>query len=130
MTGTRLWNRYMNLAFALGLLLATSVSAEYRNGARFNPASQRWFLAGADNWDEHAWVADGDFEGKTLVFSDSRRAGGGITLTERRYTFEQTTPDALRLRIESSTDSGATSTDRGQTWTKTWLIDVERKPNE
>jgi len=147
------WNRAVFVALAFVLLPATSVSAEYRNGARFdpgremtaraegapveldrvtgfvgqwdvdivrpqsegeaikatgkaeitfmnrghalmvnffsesldghelapihflgfNPASQRWFLAGADSWDEHAWVADGDFEGEALVFSDVRR---------------------------------------------------------
>ena len=74
----------------------------------FNPASKRWFLAGADSWDEHAWIADGDFAGKKLVFSNSSRLGGGVTLTEVRYTLEQSTPDALRLKMESSTDGGAT----------------------
>jgi hypothetical protein len=188
MIGTQFWNRYRTLALALGLLLATSVSAEYRNGARFdpgremtaraegapveldrvtsivgqwdveiflpradgqdvkataqaeitfmnrghalmenlysenldghplsailflgfNPTSQRWFLAGADSWNEHAWIADGNFEGEALLLTDSGRSGGSITLTERRFKLEQTAPDALRLRIESSTDSGAT----------------------
>ena len=74
----------------------------------FNPASQRWFLAGADSWDEHAWVADGDFEGEALVFSDVRRLGGGVTRTEVRYSFQQSAPNALRLKIETSTDGGVT----------------------
>jgi len=187
MTGAPLWNSSASLAPLLGLLLASSVSAEYRNGIRFdpgremttraegapaeldrvtgfvgqwdveivqpqpegdaiqatglaeitfmnrghalmenlysesfdghefaalqflgfNPASQRWFLAGADSWDQHAWVADGDFKGDALVLSDISRPGGGITLTETRYSLEQPDKDTLQLKIESSTDRGA-----------------------
>lgn len=73
------------LVFALGFLMAAI------RFLAFNPASQRWFLAGADSWDLHAWVADGDFAGEELVFSDARRLGGGVTLTEFRYRFEQPT---------------------------------------
>jgi hypothetical protein len=74
----------------------------------FNPASQRWFLAGADSWDEHAWVADGDFTDEELVFFDARRLRGGVTLTHYRYRFQQPAADALRLTVESSDDGGAT----------------------
>lgn len=74
----------------------------------FNPASKRWFLAGADSWGEAAWVADGDFAGQALVLSTARRFGGGVTLTEIRYSIEQPAPGALRARIETSTDGGAT----------------------
>lgn len=74
----------------------------------FNPASGRWFLAGADSWDQHAWVADGAFDGDALVFSDAARVGGGVTLTEFRIRLEQSSPDAARLTVESSTDRGNT----------------------
>lgn len=74
----------------------------------FNPASQRWFLAGADSWDEHAWVADGGFLGDALMFSDVRRVGGGIALSTSRHTFVQSAPNSLQLTIESSNDGGAT----------------------
>jgi len=74
----------------------------------FNPAAQRWFLGGADSWDEQAWVADGAFEDDTLVFSDVQRARGGVSLTEVRTRIEQPTPNQLRVTVESSSDRGAT----------------------
>lgn len=74
----------------------------------FNPGSQRWYLAGADSWDEHAWVADGGLAQGTLEFSDVARRGGGITQTANRFRFEQSTPDSLQLTIEVSSDNGAT----------------------
>lgn len=76
----------------------------------FNPTAKRWFLAGADSWDERAWVADGDLAGESMVFMDVQRQGGGISLTHIRTSLEQPTADTLRVKIESSTDGGATYT--------------------
>lgn len=74
----------------------------------YNPASESWFLGGADNWTERAWVADGSFEDKRLVLTDTQRRRGGVGRTEIRYSFEQESPDTLSVTTAESTDRGTT----------------------
>ncbi len=75
----------------------------------YNPGSTRWFLGGADDWTERAWVADGEFESEGLIFTDTRRRNGGIGRTEIRHAFSQPDKGALVLTI-------AESSNRGKTW--------------
>lgn len=94
----------------------------------FNPATRRWFLAGADTWREAGWIADGGFEAGALVLSDTRRLGGAVTRTEVKYRLEQPTKDRLVFTREESSNGADWRRTQERTYTRRAAIRDFMKP--